>query len=96
MTHQPVPSAPEGFGSHGTTPAPCWSIPAWACSAAAGDSTGTRSPTRPLPPTSVVQGEGHVELFERLGLIVPGQRPHSILRLPDFELRITLPPRRVH
>jgi hypothetical protein len=48
----------------------------------------------PLLPR-VVAGDGHVELFERLGLTLPGQRPHSVLRLPDFELRISLPPRRV-
>jgi len=50
---------------------------------------------RPLRPEGARANGARVELFERLRLIHPDQRPYSILRIPDFEIDIAFPPRRV-
>jgi hypothetical protein len=47
----------------------------------------------PLTPRPMVAGRADVGLFRDLGLTTAGAEPHSMLRVPDFDIRIALPPR---
>jgi hypothetical protein len=47
----------------------------------------------PLTPHPIVAGRADVGLFRDLGLTKAGAEPHSMLRVPDFDIRIALPPR---